>query len=271
MKYSTGLAVSLGVLLTGFFTWGVSTDPEGVEGLIKSGPRQEGGAIPLALLEADRKSDALTYKAVADAVAQPALFSFPPPEDETLSPDFLSFLETFRDAALDGNWEEVFAATDAEISWSFGDDVGIEGFKAHLNNEDYGEEVKAAFVDTLMLPAGRADYETDTDTHCLPYYWCMDLPEEAGIIDPFETVFILGNEVPLYDAPNGEGEEIMRVSWTAARSTDDYETPGWIRLELEGGTSAWVAAENARHLLDYRAVFDKIDGRWVMTVFIAGD
>ena len=45
----------------------------------------------------------------------------------------------------------------------------------------------------------------------------------------------------------------------------------WQRIALPGGGTGYVTAPEFRSPIDYRARFEKRDGRWRMIVFIAGD
>lgn len=270
MKYSTGLAVSLSVLLTGFFTWGVSTHPDGFGGLIKEGPSPDPGAVPLALIDADKKSDSLTYADVAATVAQPAIFPFPPPNEQSLDKGFLAFLKDLKASVDAGDVEAVLAASHLEISYSFGANPSREGFRRELENTVYGMEIMDDLKRTLALPAGRVDFE-DYKVHCTPYFWCMDLPEEAGVIDPYETVFVMGENVPVYAEASETSSVVTHLTHSAVRALDIWDYPGWVLVSLEGEEKGYVAADKTRSLLDYRAVFEEEDGNWSMTVFIAGD
>ena len=275
VKYSTGLAVSLGVLLTGFFTWGVSTHPDGFGGLVQIGERAGPGAVPLALSDIDKQADSLTYAAVAQGVAQPAIFPFPPPDQSALDESFLAFLKDLRASVEIGDKEAVFAISHPQISYSFGADPGLDGFRTHLEDPEFGQDVWDGLKQTINLPAGKASGD-DWNAHCTPYFWCMDMPEEAGIIDPYETVFIMGEDVPVYTGPGEDTDVVTHLTHAAVRALDAWEHPGWVLISLganEEGVEqeGYVSFDHARGLLDYRAVFEKIEGSWTMTIFIAGD
>ena len=46
---------------------------------------------------------------------------------------------------------------------------------------------------------------------------------------------------------------------------------GWLHARLTNGQSGYVRLSAVRNAIDYRAGFEKRDGKWVMTIFIAGD
>ena len=45
----------------------------------------------------------------------------------------------------------------------------------------------------------------------------------------------------------------------------------WTALVLPDGRRGYVASRLVRSPIDYRAFFARSDGRWLMTLFIAGD
>jgi hypothetical protein len=42
-------------------------------------------------------------------------------------------------------------------------------------------------------------------------------------------------------------------------------------VTLGNGRSGFVRREHVRSVIDYRATFEKVDGKWLMTTFLAGD
>ncbi|WP_298609446.1 hypothetical protein [uncultured Thiothrix sp.] len=49
------------------------------------------------------------------------------------------------------------------------------------------------------------------------------------------------------------------------------ENEQWVTVKLDNGKKGYVASQYIRSSFDYRAFFEKSNGRWQMTVFIAGD
>ena len=45
----------------------------------------------------------------------------------------------------------------------------------------------------------------------------------------------------------------------------------WYKIETLGGKKGFVSAEFVRSPIDYRACFEKKNGKWKMTAFVAGD
>ena len=69
---------------------------------------------------------------------------------------------------------------------------------------------------------------------------------------------------------------LARLSFDVVRVTDSTATPGpgrhaWIPVQLADGRAGWVSAEFIRSPVDYRAIFARRDGRWLLEALIAGD
>ena len=121
--------------------------------------------------------------------------------------------------------------------------------------------------EVLALPLGR----TSTGIHCAPHFSCMALPPEAGIIDPFDTVFALSAKVPVYAAANEDAEELETLSFDAVRQLGRLEASDWVKVDLGDGESGFVRASKVRSFFDFRADFEHSESGWKMTAFIAAD
>jgi hypothetical protein len=53
--------------------------------------------------------------------------------------------------------------------------------------------------------------------------------------------------------------------------SDGQRDDGWVFVRLHGGPSGYVHQRYARGPTDYRAIFEKFEGRWQLTSFISGD
>lgn len=91
-------------------------------------------------------------------------------------------------------------------------------------------------------------------------------------LDGFENVAIVGNKVNVRKAPNQNSEVLKTLSYelipldTSANSNEQ-----WVAIKLPGDKKGYVSSAYVRSPVDYRAIFEKVDGRWQMTVLIAGD
>ena len=60
--------------------------------------------------------------------------------------------------------------------------------------------------------------------------------------------------------------------WTVIEQSEvPGERESWRKVTLLGGRSGFVREADVRSPADYRVIFERRKGRWVMTSFIAGD
>jgi SH3-like domain-containing protein len=59
------------------------------------------------------------------------------------------------------------------------------------------------------------------------------------------------------------------VNWNRIRSPG--HPYGWLQVALADGQRGFVADRYLRSPIDYRVAFEKQDGNWRMTFFLAGD
>jgi hypothetical protein len=80
---------------------------------------------------------------------------------------------------------------------------------------------------------------------------------------------VAGPAARLYEARSNEGESVL-IPW---QILDEVEwNPGaWARVRLSDGRAGYVETEHLLSAIDYRAIFERRDGQWRMTMFIGGD
>ena len=123
-----------------------------------------------------------------------------------------------------------------------------------------------ANLESTLRLGGR--FQGDGTEFFAPYTWTVDLPESS---DPFETYFVIGDRVALRDRPIQYGEIIARLSYDIVRLLEGGEGTPYREVELASGITGFVHNQYLRSSVDYRAIFVFDEGRWQMTVFIAGD
>ncbi len=89
--------------------------------------------------------------------------------------------------------------------------------------------------------------------------------------DPTSVVVAVEAGAVLRAAPSEDGPVVARLDWDVLtwRSVDTPED--WLAVALADGRAGFVRRAEVRSMLDYRASFEKRNGRWRITAFIAGD
>ncbi len=268
MKLTTGLTVSLAVLVTGLYTWGISTDPEGFRGLIRDHSRPIDGAVPLSGVEIPGEGDeTLTWKAISDQVSQAVIFKLKPPDLASLDESFLAYLDGLKAAVEARDLAGVLARSAVDVAVSFGQPERPVGLAKLLTSQD-GPGVWQQLESVLSVPVAKgAD-----GAYCAPWFSCLAMPEEAGLVEPFETVFVTGENIPVYDVPSDRSEPLLLLSWDAVRLAGAIDEPGWMKVILPADRVGYIARDRVRMMFDTRVDFEPLEsGRWAMTSLVVGE
>jgi hypothetical protein len=89
--------------------------------------------------------------------------------------------------------------------------------------------------------------------------------------DAFMTLLAVKPGAALREAPSETSPVIRRLDWDLLTLAPKGAVEGWFPILLEDGGTGYVRWEHVRSPVDYRAVFSKQDGRWKVTVLVAGD
>ncbi|MEL7718656.1 hypothetical protein AAG604_10140 [Citromicrobium bathyomarinum] len=94
-------------------------------------------------------------------------------------------------------------------------------------------------------------------------------------------MIVTGVDVPLRFAPSDDARVIERISWDWAlvRYDDQYvdgpeetdQQTGYQAVTTQDGAAGYIADHALRSIVDYRIAVNRIDGKWTITAFVAGD
>jgi len=87
----------------------------------------------------------------------------------------------------------------------------------------------------------------------------------------WEIDYGVGNYERMRTAGNVDAPVMGHLSYNAVEVYQWDEDGAYQSVKLPDGTGGFVSTRYLRHLLDYRAIFYKQDGKWLMTGFLAGD
>jgi hypothetical protein len=180
-------------------------------------------------------------------------------------------------------------------------DASFAAFRSALNaavERRDREFILAAIADDIMVnfggDAGRADFVRA---------WALDQPGESPLWSELAALLALGCarvEDGRYAAPSmfrqlddqddssqallairrgarlfaqaaADSPAVATLDWDVLTLRPDDGTDDWWPVTLVDGREGFVRREDARSLLDYRAIFAKVDGRWRIAVLVAGD
>jgi hypothetical protein len=194
-----------------------------------------------------------------------------PVDEAAKDPSFFTFRARLMQAVQRRDATFLLSILSPKIENSFGGDGGIEEFKTTWKPERAQSEVWIELAKALSL-GGAFDKD---GAFSAPYVFAK-WPEDTSI-DVFGSGAILGENVRVRAAPQITSSVMRNLSFDIVEVPDWQrnkargEKRDWIKVKLADGQSGYIAEEFIRSGIDYRAVFQKQDGRWLMSAFIAGD
>jgi len=198
---------------------------------------------------------------------------FPVDEGKT-DASFKSFREKLIEAVRKRDVKYVVGILDPAITNSFGGSGGIREFKEMWKINSPTSELWDELL-TVLTNGGNFLKQEKNDLFCAPYSFNR-FPED---LDAFEYQMIFDNNVNLRARPDLKTKTIAQLSYNVVKvdyenSVADKNKKGsytWLKVETLGGKKGFVSAKFVRSPIDYRACFEKKNGKWKMTTFVAGD
>jgi hypothetical protein len=194
------------------------------------------------------------------------------PVDEAVrDPAFFVFRARLQEAVARHDTTAVLEAVDPNIKIGFGGKDGVAAFRKawKLQNGD-----KSPLWSELGLALALGGGFQGASGFAAPYVFSR-WPEAN---DAFEHVAVLGTDVRVRAEPRVEGRilatlsfDIVRLSSTGRSRLTPAQAKEWTAVELRGGRTGYISSRFARSSVGYRALFNKVNGRWRMTAFVAGD
>jgi hypothetical protein len=91
-------------------------------------------------------------------------------------------------------------------------------------------------------------------------------------VDGVEPVYVsVGKRATLRSQPDDSAPIVLNLDYHLLYVLGETANSGWVKARISDGRSGYVLLANIRSSIDYRAAFEKRDGNWVMTSFVAGD
>ncbi len=185
---------------------------------------------------------------------------------------FLAFRTQLINAAKKRDAKIVVSVVDANIKNSFGGNDGIAEFKKFWKINDGKSKFWDEFLPVIQN-GGTFTTEGKTKIFFAPYSFNA-FPED---LDAFNHSVIFGNNINLRAKADRNAAIIGSLSYNvveildSVKDANDINKTVWYEVKTLGGKQGFVSAEFVRSPIDYRAGFEKINGKWKMTIFVAGD
>jgi hypothetical protein len=102
-------------------------------------------------------------------------------------------------------------------------------------------------------------------------YWMPSMFMAEGYEDGFTAAVAIRPGATVHASPDPDSPVVATLDWDLLTVAQwQWEAP-WQSVEMADGRIGHVRTGDIRSPIDYRALFAPVDGRWRMTVFIAGD
>ena len=95
--------------------------------------------------------------------------------------------------------------------------------------------------------------------------------EDLGSADPASAMLVTGEDVPVFEGPEADGQPVARVSWDVVEITNMQPDEPYQQVRLADGKLGYIATGNLRSMLDYRLIASSRNSKWSITSFVAGD
>ena len=199
--------------------------------------------------------------AAAATVSEPV--SLPPKDDCVADASFRRFRSDLLAAAARKDAGRVTAMVSKDIMIDFGGGAGRDAF-ARAWKLDRPAESGLWSELRLILGLGCT---LEGDVASAPSL--MDqLPADR---DSFMTVLVIKPGATLHEGPSEASPVIARANWSLLTLAESGGSEDWAAIALDAGGVGYIRRAHVRSPIDYRAVFQKRNGRWEMTVLVAGD
>jgi hypothetical protein len=190
----------------------------------------------------------------------------PPVDQCAADPSFTAFRDALLVAIARRDRDALLALVADTIEADFGGDPGRDYFASawQLDRPETSrlwDELGAA----LRLGCAR---EPDGEYYYSP---SMFLADEGAFEDPFTAAVAIRPGAELRAAPDASSALVAALAWDVVTVPEWDPEAAWQRVALADGRGGYVRSEDLRSPTDYRAVFRRVDGRWRMVMFIAGD
>lgn len=191
------------------------------------------------------------------------------PKDEGVSDaSFASFRAQMSQAVERRDSPALLKMIHPKIRTSFGDGGGIGDFRKQWKMESSDSPLwnELAFI---LNNGGSFLGEGANRPFWAPYIYSA-WPEPY---DAFSHVAAVTPGVAIRSKPDAAAKSITSADWEILELPDTQQEPpeGWRRVRTATGVEGWVAEEDVRSPVGYRAGFHKENGVWRMNALVAGD
>ncbi len=190
-----------------------------------------------------------------------------PVDEASKDPSFLKFRSEMIRAVEAKNADALIAMLDSNIRLSFGGSGGLADFRKDWKPQDKNSPLWSK-LEWVLKHGG----SFRNKMFWAPYVY-SNWPESGP--EPFENGVIVGDNVPVFEKADATSARIAALDHHFVKVIDGghlrEKSPEFVKIKTPSGKTGFVRSTQIRSQLDYRAGFEKRNGQWRMSTFIAGD
>ena len=206
----------------------------------------------------------VTLSQFALVAAAPANRTLVKVDEASKRPDFLAFRGQLQQIVAKRDVQALFRIVHPQIKIGFGGDDGVAAFRRIWRLEQGDSELWRELGAILSL----GGTFRDANTFVAPYVFSR-WPDD---LDAFDYVALTGAGVRVRAGPSIDARPLATLTYALLERGDDKgERRPWTPVVLPDGRKGFVSSDFVRSPVDYRAFFNHIDGRWQLTLLVAGD
>ncbi len=201
----------------------------------------------------------------------------PPPKllpvnEVSQNESFATFWKRLDRAVREKDAEYVLSIVEENIKLSFGGRYGAEAFREWWlmpGTETDGSTIWIELGEILAMGATQEPWAPGSPRFVAPYVFSR----WPDAYNAFEYVAVVRDQAPLRAESKPDGAVVANLSYDILRVTQ-WRVNGssdWNQVETLSGQTGYIRSAHVRSPIDYRVYFEKIDGAWTMTIFVAGD
>ncbi len=194
-----------------------------------------------------------------------------PVDEASKDPSFAQYRAQLIRAVEAKNETELMPLLDSSIHLSFGGSGGLADFRRMWKPQDKNSPLwqKLGWV---LAHGGSFRAEGNDKNFWAPYVYST-WPQSGP--DAFEYAAATGSRVLVFAKADTTSMVVITLNFHYVKSLDGGHlrelAPSFVKVQTSSGRIGYVKSSQIRSQIDYRAGFNKINGRWRMTAFIAGD
>lgn len=191
--------------------------------------------------------------------------SLPPKDECAAEPGFAAFRAELQRVIAARDDKKIMTLITPDILNGFSSDDGHVWFRKNwdLDNDPKNSALWSKLGKVLSMGCAKGD-----GWLAVPYLY-QRIPDTY---EPFDVVVATGPAIVMRDAPRADAKPVRTLDWEIVNAVGDEGIPDdWIKLRTDDGATGFALRDDVHSPIDYRALFKREKGKWMMTALLAGD